>query len=73
MPTDDIPSLGTRCRYCDGTGLMPGLAEIECPACHGTGEVHGTTCLGCGGSGCVEVETEVLCEKCGGVGYKLPN
>lgn len=65
------------CDHCHGSGSEPGHEPVECPTCHGTGEVRTrvrtifgdtlsvSTCPTCGGRGKV---VEKACSKCGGEG-----
>jgi DnaJ-class molecular chaperone len=58
----------TKCTMCDGSGLVSTGADINCPACLGTGKVFGQICSGCGGSGSETIAIEVLCPVCKGRG-----
>lgn len=58
----------TKCSMCDGSGLVTTAADINCPACLGTGKVFGQICTGCGGSGSETIAIEILCPACKGRG-----
>jgi DnaJ-class molecular chaperone len=62
----------TKCSMCGGSGLVATTAEINCPACLGTGKAFGQRCSSCGGSGSENVAIEVLCPACHGTGDDLP-
>jgi DnaJ-class molecular chaperone len=61
--------LPPKCGKCDGEGLIPTHAIVECQVCDGTGDVLGSICLVCAGPGTASVETAILCDQCDGVGY----